>query len=168
MRNARTTDGDVREQSRDAVPSERLLGALQANVTPPKPKEISEFYKRNQRAFHDSRADPGAHIVKNIDEQNDEASARAGIDAALSELRDGARFDRSRRSPFRLRRQWRRSGLVSSGEMVEEFDEIVFKLPVGAQSEIFPFPFRLPYRDCVLERKPAGITAIEGSGGRNR
>ena len=73
----RTTDGDVREQIETQYRLERLLARVQSNVTPPKPKEISEFYKRNKERFHTPELIHAAHIVKNVDEQHDEATAPA-------------------------------------------------------------------------------------------
>ena len=48
----RTTDGDVRVQAETQYRIERLLVRVQSDVTPPKAKEISEFYKRNKERCH--------------------------------------------------------------------------------------------------------------------
>ena len=47
-------------------------------------------------------------------------------------------------------------GWFPRGEMVDEFDAVVFALRVGAISDIFRTPFGF-HIATVLERKPAGV-----------
>ena len=156
----RTTDGDVREQIETQYRLERLLARLQANVTPPKPKEVAEFYKRNKERFTTPELIRAAHIVKNIDEQHDEESARAAIDGAYAELRSGATLAEVADRHSDCAGNGGDLGWFPRGEMVEEFDQTVFNLPVGATSEIFRSPFGF-HIATVYDRKPAGIRPLK-------
>ena len=157
---AAVSDGKVREQVEAQYRIERLLARIQSDVPAPKPKEIAEFYKRNREMFMGPELVHAAHIVKNVDEQNDEDSARAGIEAALLELRDDSRFDEVANRHSDCAGNGGDLGWFPRGQMVDEFDEIVFKLPVGSQSEIFRSPFGFHIAK-VLERRPAGLRPLK-------
>jgi hypothetical protein len=156
----RTSDGDVREQIETQYRLERLLARVQASVPPPKSKDVAEFYKRNREMFLAPELIHAAHIVKNIDDQNDEASARAGIEVALAELREGALFDEVANRHSDCAGNGGDLGWFPRGEMVDEFDAVVFELPVGARSDIFRSAFGF-HIATVLERKPAGLRPLK-------
>jgi hypothetical protein len=152
----RTTDGDVREQAETQYRIERLLMQVQAHVTPPKAKEISEFYKRNKERFVTPELVHAAHIVKNVDEQHDEATARSSIEAAYADIRNGCPFSEVADRHSDCAGNGGDLGWFPRGEMVEEFDGVVFALPVGGISEIFQTQFGF-HIATVLERRPAGV-----------
>jgi hypothetical protein len=152
----RTTDGDVREQAETQYRIERLLMQVQAHVTPPKAKEISEFYKRNKERFVTPELVHAAHIVKNVDEQHDEATARSSIETAYADIRNGCPFSEVADRHSDCAGNGGDLGWFPRGEMVEEFDGVVFALPVGGISEIFQTQFGF-HIAAVLERRPAGV-----------
>jgi hypothetical protein len=156
----RSGDGDIQEQIEAQYRLERLLARVQSAVPAPKPKEIAEFYKRNREMFMAPELIHAAHIVKNIDEQHDEASARAGIEAALAQLLAGVRFDEVANLHSDCAGNGGDLGWFPRGEMVDEFDAVVFALPVGARSGIFRSPFGF-HIATVLERKPAGLRPLK-------
>ena len=86
------SDDEIRMQLEVEYRLERLLARVQAQVKPPKSKEIADYYKEHKDRFVFPELVRVAHIVKNVDEQNDEATARAGIEAALAELEAGTPF----------------------------------------------------------------------------
>ena len=149
------SDEDVRSQIEAEYRLERLLAQVQAQVKQPKSKEIAEYYKQHKDTFSFPELLRVAHIVKNVDEQNDEATARAGIEAALEELNGGTPFsdvaDRHSDCPGN-------GGMLDwfpRGEMVEEFESVVFDLPVGARTDIFRTRFGF-HIATLVERRPAG------------
>jgi parvulin-like peptidyl-prolyl isomerase len=156
----RTSDGDVREQIETQYRLERLLARVQSSVPAPKSKEIAEFYKRNREMFMAPELIHAAHIVKNVDEQHDEASARAGIESAMAELRDGVPFDEVANRHSDCAGNGGDLGWFPRGEMVDEFDAVVFAMPVGARSDIFRSAFGF-HIATVMERKPAGLRALK-------
>ena len=157
---SRNNDGDVREQIELQYRVERLLARVQAGVQPPKPKEIAEAYKKNKDRFVTPELLHAAHVVKNVDEQHDEASARAGIEAAMEELKAGAAFAEVADRHSDCAGNGGDLGWFPRGEMVDEFEKVVFDLPVGATSEIFRSVFGFHIAK-VLERKPAGLRPLK-------
>lgn len=156
----RTDDGDVREQIETQYRIERLLARVHADTAQPKPKEIAEFYKRNKEQFATPELMHAAHIVKNVDEQHDEDSARAAIEEAYAEVRSGAVFAEVADRRSDCAGNGGDLGWFPRGEMVDEFDAVVFQLPVGATSEIFRSPFGF-HVATVYARKRAGTRALK-------
>jgi len=156
----RTTDGDVRVQAETQYRIERLLVRVQSDVTPPKAKEISEFYKRNKERFVTPELIHAAHIVKNVDEQHAEATARSRIETAYAEIQSGAPFSEVADRHSDCAGNGGDLGWFPRGEMVDEFDAVVFALPVGVVSEIFETQFGF-HIATVLERRPAGVRSFK-------
>jgi parvulin-like peptidyl-prolyl isomerase len=139
---------------------ERLLARIQAAVPEPKPKEIAEVYKNNKTRFMSPELVHAAHIVKNVDEQQDEATARAAIEAAMAELKAGIPFAEVADKNSDCAGNGGDLGWYPRGQMVDEFDEVVFDLPVGARSEIFRSPFGF-HIATVIARRPAGLRPLK-------
>lgn len=156
----RTGDGDIRDQVELQYRVERLVAQVQKNIAAPKAKEISEFYRRNKEQFDTPELIHAAHIVKNINEQQDEASARAAIDAAQAELQTGAEFSEVANRHSDCAGNGGDLGWFPRGQMVDEFDEVVFNLPLGKISEIFRSPFGF-HIATIYERKAAGIRSLK-------
>ena len=137
----------------------RLIARIHAGVPLPTQKEISTAYKQNREHFVTPELLHVAHIVKNVDEQHDEASARSAIEEALKELEAGRPFaevaDRYSDCPG----SGGDLGWFPRGQMVEEFDDVVFRLAVGARSGIFRTQFGF-HIATVLGRKSAGPRAL--------
>ncbi|HUQ91646.1 MAG TPA: peptidylprolyl isomerase [Bryobacteraceae bacterium] len=139
---------------------ERLVGRVAQKVSAPKNKDISDFYVKNREQFKSPEMLHAAHIVKNVDEKTDEASARSAIEAAREELQSGASFeelaDRFSDCPGR----GGDLGFFPRGQMVEQFEEVVFQLEPGKISEIFQTPFGFHIAK-VYARKPEGVRGLD-------
>ncbi|HYP07635.1 MAG TPA: peptidylprolyl isomerase [Bryobacteraceae bacterium] len=143
---------------------QRLLHRIQSQVKLPKAKAIADYYKQHKENFIYPEMVRAAHVVKNVDEQNHEATARAGIEAAMAELEAGAPFaevaDRHSDCPGD-------GGLLDwfpPGAMVDEFESVVAALQIGERSGIFRTPFGF-HIAMLLDRRPAGprpFKEIEG------
>jgi peptidyl-prolyl cis-trans isomerase C len=149
------SDGDIRAQVEAEYRLERLLARIQEQVKQPKSKEIAEYYKQNKGSFVFPELLRAAHIVKNVNEQNDEATARAGIEAALAELDGGAPFPDVANRYSDCAGNGGMLEWFPRGEMVEEFESVVFDLPVGSRTGIFQTRFGF-HIATVLDRRPAG------------
>ena len=156
----RTSDADIREQIETQYRVERLITRVQSSVPAPKPKEVAEIYKHNKPRFTTPELVHAAHIVKNVDEQHEENAARDGIEAAMAELNAGAGFGEVADRHSDCAGNGGDLGWFPRGQMVDEFDNIVFDLPAGGRSDIFRSPFGF-HIATVLERRPAGVRALK-------
>lgn len=155
----RTGDEEIRGQLEIEYRVQRLIGRLQEEIPRPSEKEIAAYYKKHRDQFRTPEMIRARHIVKNVDEHHDEESARAAIEQAESELRNGTSFEEIADSHSDCAGNGGDLGWFPRGEMVDEFEKAVFALPVGKVSTIFrsPFGFHL----ARLEgRKPEGVRPL--------
>ncbi len=152
---------DVPRETLEAqVRIERLTARLTAKLVPPRPKEISEYYRQRRDEYITPELIRAAHIVKNVDEQNTEEAVLPQIQAIEAELNQGGDFaevaDRLSDCPGR----GGDLGFFARGQMVEEFESVIFALAPGQRSPIFRTPFGFHIAK-VIERKPAGPRSLD-------
>ncbi len=157
------------EALRDEVESrlrvERHLMSVTAPIGRPGTREVADFYDRNKETFFLPDRVHAAHVVKNIDETvvfkgDAEQVAFSTITKVEELLRAGGRFgelaDRYSDCPGR----GGDLGVFVRGEMVEEFDAVVFGLTVGTVSAIFRTCFGFHIAK-LYGRRAAGIQPLK-------
>jgi hypothetical protein len=138
---------------------QRTLRDLMGPVAPPTDAEIARFYKARRKDFARPETLQAAHIVKNVDETHPEDAARAGIETALAELQRGEPFADVAERHSDCNGNGGDLGWFPLGEMVEEFDAVVFNVRPGERSPIFRTAFGFHIAE-VRGRKPAGIAEL--------
>jgi hypothetical protein len=150
---------DFRLQVEAQLRVERFTARLTAKLVPPRSKEISEYYLKHRDEFFTPELVHAAHIVKNVDEKTSAEAALAGMQAVQAELERGGDFaeiaDRLSDCPGR----GGDLGYFPRGQMVEEFDAVVFTMEPGRHSEIFRTQFGYHIAK-VYDRKPQGIRPL--------
>lgn len=136
-----------------------FLDHLTKNVPRPERREVSDYYRKNQMLFLAPECVRASHIVKNVDERVNEAEARTGIEAAEAALRSGRPFAEVADELSDCPGNGGDLGWFPRGEMVEEFEAVVFALKPGHLSPIFrsAFGFHLAK---LHGRKPAGVLPL--------
>ena len=147
------------EAARRAVVPEAMVAELQDGVPAVKPKEVTEFYARNKQKFWVPELLHCAQIVKNVDEVHGELEARAAMEAAQAELQRGTAFGVVADAHSDCPGHGGDLGWFPRGQMVPEFDEIVFSLTVGQTSGVFQTPFGF-HIVKLLGRKPEGVPSL--------
>jgi parvulin-like peptidyl-prolyl isomerase len=150
----------MREQVETELRLQRLLAQVTEKAPRPNSKEITAQYQRMKEALGTPEMVHAAHIVKNVDETKTEEAAEQEIRDIQNRLKNGAKFaevaDESSDCPGR----GGDLGLFARGQMVDEFDEVVFALKPGELSDVFRTPFGF-HIATVYERKPAGTRALK-------
>ena len=143
----------------EGVPIDVLLERWTARLAPPKSKEITEYYRKHRDEFYSTELVHAAHIVKNADEQRTAEAALEQIQEIRAEWKQGADFaelaDRSSDCPG----HGGDLGYIARGQMVSEFETVVFALQPGEVSEIFRTPFGY-HVARVFDRKPEGVRPL--------
>lgn len=149
----------IRDDIETRIRLDRLIGKITQKVGVPKNKEIAEFYRKNKDRFRLPEMVRAAHIVKHVNEQTDEETARAAIETVEEELRQGAKFEELTDKYSDCPGNGGDLGYFPRGEMVEEFDEVVFALDVGEVSPIFRTVFGFHIAK-VLDKKAAAVRTL--------
>lgn len=147
------------EAARRGCSFEELVDRISSKVPMPKYKDVGDYYKKNRESFFMPEVVHAAHIIRNVEENGSEDKPREAIDAAAAELKSGANFaevaDRWSDCPG----NGGDLGWFPHEQMVPEFDEVVFALPVGQTSPVFRTRFGF-HIARVLGRKPQGVPGL--------
>ena len=149
-----TGDDELRTEIEIRIRLDRLLGRIAEKVKPPKSKDIAEYYRKNREQFHAPETVHAAHIVKNVDEKTSEEAARASIGEVAAKLDAGADFAALADEHSDCPGNGGDLGRFPRGQMVEEFDDVVFAMHPGELSAIFRTSFG--FHITKLHEKKAG------------
>jgi parvulin-like peptidyl-prolyl isomerase len=152
-------DGELRQDLEVRVRLDRLIGKISAKVAAPKRKEIADYYRKHREQFRVPETVHAAHIVRHVNESRDEKTARAEIEAAEQELRSGSSFEAIADKHSDCAGNGGDLGYFPRGQMVDEFDEVVFELEAGAVSPIFRTTFGFHIAK-LLDRQPPRVKAL--------
>ena len=152
---ARSGD-EVRKDIEIRMRIDRLLEKITSKVSPPKHKELSDYYRKNKEQFRRPALVHAAHIVKNVDDGADEATALAAIQQAEAELKSGANFEELADRSSDCAGNRGDLGWVPPGQMVQEFEDVIFALKENQVSDIFRTVFGFHIAK-VYARKPEGF-----------
>jgi parvulin-like peptidyl-prolyl isomerase len=135
---------------------DRLLEKITGKVAAPKHKELSDYYRKNKEQFRRPALVHAAHIVKNVGEGADEAAALAAIQQTEAELKSGANFEELADHSSDCAGNRGDLGWVPPGQMVQEFEDVIFALKENQVSSIFRTVFGFHIAK-VYARKPEGF-----------
>jgi len=117
--------------------TQRKFEELGKDLPKPSQEDIEQHYQKNKELFKTADQVRVAHIVKYVDWQTDEATAYNAIKQAQEELKNGAPFEVVVDKYTDCSDSGGDLGYVSRGQMVEEFEDVVFNLSLGQVSDIF-------------------------------
>ncbi len=127
----------IKEHIELQMKAEKLLKDVRENAPEPSDKQIKQFYKDNKEQFKQPERIRCAHIVKHMGWQADEIKAREGIEQAKKELDNGTPFETLAGRTSDCPDQGGDLGFITRGQMVEEFEDVVFNLGPGQISDVF-------------------------------
>ncbi len=138
---------------------DRLINRLNAKVSAPRHKDLVERYKKNRDAMLRPAMAHASHIVRNVKRSEAEGEtsdeALAAIQAAEKQLEAGVPFTEVADQHSSCAGNGGSLGWFPMGEMVDEFDAVVFALKPGERSKIFRSDFG--YHIALLhERRDEG------------
>jgi len=152
-------DEKVKEIISSVISLERLFDDTCKDMPELSKEAVLEFYEDNKEQFKSAERVRVAHIVKHINWQTDEAAACSVIKKVRDELDNGALFEMLAAKYSDCPEDGGELGYITRGQMVEEFDDVVFNLDVGQVSKVFRT--RFGYHIAKLyDRKPAVIPPL--------
>jgi len=153
-------DEKLKEAIELIIKTERKFEELSKDLPKPSQEDIEQYYQKNKEQFKSADQVRIAHIVKYVDWQTDEAAAYNAIKQAQDELRNGAAFEVVVDKYTDCADSGGDLGYVSRGQMVEEFEDVVFSLSIGQVSDIFRTRFGFHIAK-VYDIKPGIIRSLK-------
>ena len=149
---------------RDAIAGDLLVRRMSAGLTRHVPRpgraEVEEFYRRNRNLYLQPEAVQAAHIVRNIQQDKEEAEAMRHLEQAEAELARGKAFAQVADRYSDCKGVGGSVGWIARGQMVPAFEDVVFGLKPGQRSTIFKTVFGL-HIATVLKKRAEGFQPFE-------
>ncbi len=145
----------VKEMIELQMKVERKINDIYAGVPQPSEEEIRDFYEQNKERFASGEQLRVAHIVKYVNWQTDEATALETVTRAREEITGGAPFETVVDKYTDCADSGGDLGYVARGQMVEEFEDVIFNLSPGQVSDVFRTRFGFHVAKVYDRRAPA-------------
>jgi parvulin-like peptidyl-prolyl isomerase len=139
---------------------EQTLQKICEGVPKPSKAALEDYYEKNKERYKTGERLRVAHIVKYVNWQTDEETAYREISAAHDELKGGVPFEAVVDKYTDCADSGGDLGYVSRGQMVEEFEDVVFNLGEGQISDVFRSRFGFHVAK-VYAREPATVPSLE-------
>jgi parvulin-like peptidyl-prolyl isomerase len=120
---------------------ERLAVRHAGRISSPRHKDVVEYYRQHRDQMTIPEALRASHILKQVDETHPEADALAAIRAAEERLKAGEPFETLADEASDCPGNGGDLGWFPRGEMVPEFETVVFAMQPSQVSPIFRSPF---------------------------
>jgi parvulin-like peptidyl-prolyl isomerase len=139
---------------------QRLIDRVTSRSSRPRHKDVTEYYRQHRNDYYAAEAVHAAHIVKNVDERTGEEAALDAIRGVQEKLRRGEAFESLADQYSDCPGRGGDLGFFSRGQMVDEFEAVVFALHPGEISDIFRSPFGYHIAK-IYEKRTAGPLPFE-------
>ena len=153
-------DEKIKETLEIQIKVERRLEDLCKNLPEPSQEDIVKYYDQNKEQFKSPEQIRVSHIVKHISWQTDEEAAQNVIKKAQDELKKGAVFETLAQKYSDCPENGGDLGYITRGQMVEEFEDVVFNLGIGQTSGIFRTRFGFHIAK-LYDRKPPALPPLK-------
>ncbi|MHC4124432.1 MAG: peptidylprolyl isomerase, partial [Planctomycetota bacterium] len=150
----------LREGITEQLKVEKFIDELGEDVPKPSKQEIKEFYEEHKEDFKTPEQIKVSHIVKHINAAASEQDARQQIEQAHEELEKGETFELTARKYSDCTDNDGDLGHITKGQMVEEFEDVVFNMGVNEISPVFTTRFGFHIAK-VYDRKPEGLLELD-------
>ena len=154
------SDEKVKEMIELQIKVEHKIGEIYAKTPEPTEAEIAEYYEQNKERFAAGEQIHVAHIVKYVNWQTDEATAHETVAQAHKEIAGGAPFEAVVHKYTDCGDTGGDLGYVTRGQLVEEFEDVVFNLSPGQVSDVFRTRFGFHIAK-LYDRKPPAVPPLK-------
>jgi peptidyl-prolyl cis-trans isomerase C len=159
------TEDSLKSDARVDLSVNKVMDGAVANIPGPTDSEAKDFYEKNPEKFKQGEQVRASHILVRVDPNADaktRARAKAEIDSVLKELKAGGDFAKlaQKHSQDGSAAQGGDLGYFPKGQMVPEFDQVAFALPVGQLSGIVTTQFGYHILK-VTDKKPPRTVPYE-------
>ncbi len=143
-----------------SLKTEKLVEEIRSEVPAPSKNQIEAYYNEHQQDLKTPESVTCAHLVKHVNWQCTEAQAQEAMQQAKAELDQGTSFAAIAEKHSDCPDNGGSLGQIQRGQMVEEFEDIIFNLGPGEVSDIFQTRFGY-HIATVYECRPASVAPLE-------
>jgi len=154
------TDDSIKATIEVQMKVERTIHSVYAAVPEPSEGEIRAYYDQNKERFTTGEQIRVAHIVKYVNWQTDEGTALDAVTQARREIDGGSPFEAVVAKYTDCADNGGDLGYVVRGQLVEEFEDVVFHLSVGQVSDVFRSRFGFHVAK-LYDRQPPAIPPLK-------
>jgi len=159
------TEDSIKAMIEVQMKVERKINGVYAGVPEPTEGEIRAYYDQNKERFITGEQIRIAHIVKYINWQTNEDAALEAITQAHREISGGAPFEAVVAKYTDCPDNGGDLGYVVRGQLVEEFEDVVFHLNVGQVSDVFRTRFGFHIAK-LYDRQPPAVAPLQAIRGQ--
>ena len=150
----------VKEDIEQRLRLEKLIEKVTSSAGEPSEKDIRKHYEKNKERFTIPEMVRAAHIVKHVKPIDDPEKLKAEMDEIRAQMDENADFAEIAAKHSECPDDGGDLGFFARGQMVPQFDEIVFNMEKGRISDVFQTEFGYHIAK-VLEKKPSIPCPIE-------
>ena len=155
-----SSDQEVEQNVALSLKTEKLVGEIRADTAAPSKAQIEAYYSEHKEDFKTPECATCAHIVKHVNWQCNEAQAAEAMQQAKAELDQGTPFASVATKYSDCPDNGGSLGQIHRGQMVEEFEDIIFNLGPNQVSDIFQTRFGY-HIATVYDTQPASIAPLD-------
>ena len=165
LKDRNMTVESFKSDARNDLSVNKVMETTVASVPGPSDAEAKDFYAKNPDKFKQGEQVRASHILVRVAPDADaktKARAKAEIDAVLKQAKSGGDFAKlaQQHSQDPSAAQGGDLGFFPRGQMVPEFDQAAFSLPVGQVSGVVTTQFGYHVLK-VTDKKPARTVPFE-------
>ncbi len=154
------SDEEVKEMIELQIKVELKINEICAKAGEPSEAEIREHFDQHKEQFASGEQIRVAHVVKYVNWQTDEAAAHEAVAQAHKEITAGAPFETVVNKYTDCADSGGDLGYVSRGQLVEEFEDVVFNLNPGQVSDVFRTRFGFHVAK-LYDRRPPTVPPLK-------
>ena len=139
---------------------EQIIEEHCKDVPEPTTDQARNFYTTNREQFYTHEQIRAAHIVKHINETTDEETANKEIKQVQKEIKATKNFELVADKHSDCPGNGGDLGYFAKGQMVQEFEDVVFSMKVNQISHIFKTPFGY-HITKVLDHRPSRLVGFK-------
>ncbi len=146
----------VKLEIADNLRFQRYIDSLKQQIPPTPEDEVAAVFQSNEQNYRAADQYKAAHIVFNTDKGQDKAEAKTKAHSALERLNSGEPFEKIADEDSDCPGKGGDLGWFAEGYMVQEFEDALNQLEIGATSGVFETPFG--YHIARLDDMKTGAT----------
>jgi parvulin-like peptidyl-prolyl isomerase len=139
---------------------EIMVKRLTDEIAAPADNEVSKYYRENRSDFTAPEQVHARHIVKHVSGETDRTDAYLSIMNVKEDLNKGVPFEELAMRNSDCPENAGDLGCFARGQMVQEFEDVVFNMNADEVSDVFESPFGYHIAK-VHERRPGGPIPLE-------